>query len=64
MDGISYLTNPDGQRTHVLIDLKVAAHLQVNGTSLEDFFDLLAYQARKNEPKVSLAEVKKRLAHD
>jgi hypothetical protein len=62
MDGISYLTNQDGQRTHVLIDLGVAARLQVNGISLEDFFDLLAYQARKSEPKVSLADVKQRLA--
>jgi hypothetical protein len=62
MNGISYVTNSEGQRTHVLIDLSLAAHLEVNGLSLADFFDHLAYQARKSEPKVSLAEMKRRLA--
>ncbi|MGA0558629.1 hypothetical protein ACO2Q8_18350 [Larkinella sp. VNQ87] len=44
MKGISYLTNDQGQRTAVVIDL------QTYGEELEDFLDGLAAEERRDEP--------------
>lgn len=44
MKGISYLTNEEGKRTAVVIDL------QTYGEELEDFLDGLVAEERRNEP--------------
>jgi hypothetical protein len=55
MSGVSYVLNAKGDRTAVLIDLKR------HGRLWEDFQDGLVAQARKHEPRVSLATVRRRL---
>ena len=55
MQGIKYVTNEDGERVAVMIDLKK------HGELWEDFYDGLTAKRRKNEPRESLAEVKKLL---
>lgn len=52
MQGIHYLTNENGERVAVQIDLKKYGDLW------EDFFDVLIAKKRKNEPRESLAAVK------
>jgi hypothetical protein len=55
MQGIKYVTNEDGKRVAVQIDLKKYGELW------EDFFDALTAKKRQNEPRESLASVKARL---
>ena len=55
MQGINYVTNEDGKRVAVLIDLKK------HGDLWEDFYDGLIAKRRKSEPRESLADVKKLL---
>ncbi len=55
MQGINYVTNEDGKRVAVQIDLKKY------GSLWEDFFDVLIAKKRKNEPRESLKMVKARL---
>ena len=55
MQGINYVTNEDGKRVAVLIDLKK------HGDLWEDFYDGLTAKRRKSEPRESLADVKKLL---
>jgi len=55
MKGVQFLVDDGGRTTGVLIDLKENAELW------EDFFDLAVARKRKNEPRESLASVKKRL---
>lgn len=52
MQGINYLTNTNGQRVAVQIDLKKY------GEVWEDFFDVLTAKKRLTEPRESLASVK------
>lgn len=55
MQGINYVTNEEGRRVAVQIDLKKY------GEILEDFFDVLIAKKRESEPRESLASVKARL---
>lgn len=52
MQGINYVTNGEGKRVAVQIDLKKYGELW------EDFFDVLTAKKRQNEPRESLASVK------
>ena len=55
MEGIQYVTNDKGKRVAVLIDLKKYGELW------EDFYDSLTARLREDEPRETLASVKKRL---
>jgi hypothetical protein len=55
MQGINYVTNEEGKRIAVLIDLKK------NGELWEDFYDGLIAKQRKDEPRQSLEDVRKSL---
>jgi hypothetical protein len=55
MPGIKYVTNEDGKRVAVMIDLKT------HGELWEDFYDGLTEKKRKNEPRESLDSVRKLL---
>jgi hypothetical protein len=61
MEGISYLTNGEGVRTAIVIDWHLVEELEVNGMTLEDFFDVLAYRERKDEPKEDYMIFRQRL---
>ena len=55
MPGIQFLTDEAGHKTAVLIDLKR------NRVLWEDFFDTLLASKRWNEPRESLADVRRKL---
>ncbi len=55
MSGINYVTNEDGKRVAVMIDLKKYGELW------EDFSDTLVAKQREKEPRESLESVKKLL---
>lgn len=55
MSGINYVTNEDGERVAVMIDLKKYGELW------EDFSDTLIAKRREKEPRESLESVKKLL---
>lgn len=55
MQGVLYLTDEQGEKTAVLIDLKK------NGDLWEDFYDVAVTSKRKHEPRESLESVKKRI---
>lgn len=55
MKGIDFLTNKQGQKTAVLIDLKR------HGRLWEDFYDSIVARERAREPRESLDAVKDRL---
>ena len=55
MQGINYVTNEEGKRVAVMIDLRKYGRLW------EDFSDVLTAKNRKSEPRESLASVKKLL---
>ncbi|AQG79399.1 hypothetical protein [Spirosoma montaniterrae] len=55
MRGIHYLTDDNGQRTAVVIDI------QTYGEALEDFLDGLEAEARKAEPKEDFNEAVERI---
>lgn len=55
MRGIDFVTNKQGQKTAVLIDLKR------HGQLWEDFYDSVVAQNRATEPRESLDTVKARL---
>lgn len=52
MRGINYVTNEDGKRVAVQIDLTE------HGELLENFFDVLTAKKRQKEPRESLESVK------
>lgn len=52
MQGINYVTNAEGKRVAVQIDLTKY------GEIWEDFFDVLTAKKRQNEPRESLSSVK------
>lgn len=56
MRGVRYLIDENGQKTAVLIDLKR------HGEIWEDFYDRAVAEARKKEPRESIATVRKRIA--
>lgn len=51
MTGVRYITDDKGERTDVVINLRK------HGKSLEDFFDFLVFEERKNEETVSLESI-------
>ena len=55
MEGIQFVTNDKGQKVAVMIDLRKYGELW------EDFYDSLTARLRANEPRETLASVKKRL---
>jgi hypothetical protein len=55
MKGIQFVVDDKGEKTAVLIDL------QKYGELWEDFYDCLIAQARADEPRESLAEVRAQL---
>jgi len=55
MQGINYVTNENGERIAVLIDLKSY------GEIWEDFYDILTAKKRESEPRESFESVKKLL---
>lgn len=55
MHGVQYVTDEQGEKTAVLIDLKK------NGNLWEDFYDVAVTQKRKREPRESLESVKNRI---
>ena len=56
MKGVQYLIDDAGERTAVVIDLKR------NRALWEDFYDRALAEARRGEPRESLASVRRRLA--
>jgi hypothetical protein len=55
MRGVQYVTDENGERTAVLIDLKK------NGELWEDFHDYIISREREKETRETLASVKKRI---
>ena len=55
MEGIQFVTDEQGQRVAVMIDLRK------HGELWEDFYDSLTARARADEPRETLDSVKKRL---
>jgi hypothetical protein len=55
MKGVQFVVDEKGDKTAVVISLKQHSELW------EDFYDSAVAQARENEPRESLASVKKRL---
>ncbi len=55
MQGINYVTNEEGKRVAVMIDLKKYGELW------EDFYDGLTAKKREKEPRESLESVKQLL---
>ncbi len=55
MRGVQFLVNGRGQKTAVVIDLKTRADV------LQDFYDVLLTRRRADEPRGSLAAVRRRL---
>jgi hypothetical protein len=55
MQGINYVTNEDGKRVAVMIDLKK------HGELWEDFYDGLTAKKRVVEPRESLETVREHL---
>jgi len=55
MQGVQYLTDEQGKKTAVLIDLKK------NGELWEDFYDVALTNKRKHEHRESLESVKNRI---
>jgi len=56
MPGVEFLVNDRGQKRAVLIDLKK------HGALWEDLYDAYLVQARRREPRESLAQVKRLLS--
>jgi len=55
VEGIQFVTNDKGQKVAVMIDLRKYGELW------EDFYDSLTARVRADEPRETLASVKKRL---
>ena len=56
MRGVRYLIDESGKKTGFLIDL------EKHGEIWEDFYDRAVAEARKKEPRESIATVRKRIA--
>ena len=55
MKGVQFVIDERGQKTAVVIDLRRHANIW------EDFFDVAVAKSRQDEPRESLAAVKRRL---
>ena len=55
MQGVQFLIDDEGERKAILIDLGV------HGELWEDFYDLALAEARKDEPRESLEEVRRKI---
>jgi hypothetical protein len=55
MKGVNFLVNEAGDRTAVILDLRTHRRIW------EDMYDRMLVDSRKNEPRESLEQVKKRL---
>ena len=53
--GVQFVTDVQGKKTGVLIDLSRHRHLW------EDIYDIIVAETRKDEPRISWEEVKGRL---
>ena len=57
MTGIKFVTGNRGKKTAVIIDLRKKR----NARLWEDFYDAMIAEERKNEPCITLQEMKDRL---
>ncbi len=57
MKGVRYLVDEQGRKTAAVIDLKTHRALW------EDFYDRAMIESRRDEPRETLAAVKRRLVH-
>lgn len=55
MEGIRYVTDDEGHKVAVLIDL------ERHGELWEDFYDQLVAEERKDEERIPLSQLRKRL---
>jgi hypothetical protein len=55
MKGVNFLVNEAGDKTAVILDLR--KHRRI----WEDMYDRMLIESRKNEPRESLEQVRKRL---
>lgn len=55
MKGVEYVINDKGEKKAVVLDLKIHRDIW------EDFCDVLKVKERENEPRESLASVKKKV---
>ena len=62
MKGINFVTNAKGEKVGLMIDLK--NHDKVINEYLEDLFDLIDINSRKDEETLSWDEVKKNLQEE
>jgi hypothetical protein len=58
MKGVRYITDSKNRKKSVVIDLKTIEKYDEN---IEDLFDVIIAESRKDEPSVSITEVKKKL---
>jgi len=58
MKGVNYITNDKNHKTAVVIDLK---KLENYNDLIEDLFDVIIAEARKDEPSIAWEEIKKKL---
>ena len=58
MKGINYITDSKNRKTSVIIDLKTIEKYDEN---IEDLFDVIIAESRKDEPSVAWEDVKKKL---
>lgn len=58
MKGVNYITDEKSRKKAVVIDIKV---LEKYDEQLEDLFDAIIAESRRDEPCVSWEELKKRL---
>jgi hypothetical protein len=56
MKGVNYLVDEAGQKTAVILDLRHHRRLW------EDVYDRLLLDSRRNEPRMSLEQVRKQLS--
>lgn len=57
MKGVEYVVDEKGEKKAVMLDLKIHRDIW------EDFCDVLKAKERENEPRESLANVKKKIAN-
>lgn len=58
MKGVSYITDSKSRKRAVVIDLKT---LKEYDEQIEDLFDVIIAESRRNEPSISWEGLKKRL---
>ncbi len=58
MKGVSFITDDKNRKKAIIIELKTIEHHQ---EEIEDMFDVIVAESRKDEPKRSWDDVKKSL---